>query len=102
MADRGLEADEDGFAHQEMAGKLVDLGRNLWRPAGGGEQAAIVNGMANKRTLKRIQDWLTKKGVLPKETQGYVATITGRPAETWRTATAGAPASKRSAWNTSR
>jgi soluble lytic murein transglycosylase-like protein len=32
---------------------------------------------------KRIQDWLGKKGKLPEETQGYVRTITGRPAETW-------------------
>ncbi|MEI9804331.1 MAG: lytic transglycosylase domain-containing protein [Pseudolabrys sp.] len=32
---------------------------------------------------KRIQDWLGKKGKLPEETQGYVKTITGRPAETW-------------------
>lgn len=37
---------------------------------------------------KRIQDWLAKKGALPEETQGYVKTITGRPAETWRVASA--------------
>ncbi len=43
---------------------------------------------------KRIQDWLTKKGVLPQETQGYVKTITGRPAETWKAAANGTPAVK--------
>lgn len=43
---------------------------------------------------KRIQDWLTKKGVLPQETQGYVKTITGRPAETWKVAANGTPAVK--------
>jgi soluble lytic murein transglycosylase-like protein len=40
---------------------------------------------------KRIQDWLDKKGKLPQETQGYVKTITGRPAETWTAATAAYP-----------
>ncbi|MGB7256466.1 MAG: lytic transglycosylase domain-containing protein [Pseudolabrys sp.] len=40
---------------------------------------------------KRIQDWLTKKGKLPQETQGYVKTITGRPVETWTVAAAGHP-----------
>ena len=38
---------------------------------------------------KRIQDWLAKKGNLPEETQGYVKTITGKPAETWTVASAG-------------
>jgi Transglycosylase SLT domain len=37
---------------------------------------------------KRIQDWLEKKGDLPEETQGYVKTVTGRPAETWKVASA--------------
>lgn len=41
---------------------------------------------------KRIQDWLSKNGKLPRETQGYVKIITGRPAETWKVAAAGAPA----------
>jgi len=43
---------------------------------------------------KRIQDWLARKGKLPQETQGYVKTITGRPAENWKTASAGTPALK--------
>jgi hypothetical protein len=33
---------------------------------------------------KRVLDWLAGKGTLPKETQDYVKTITGQPAETWR------------------
>jgi hypothetical protein len=33
---------------------------------------------------KRVIDWLTKRGQLPKETRDYVLRITGRPAEEWR------------------
>ncbi len=33
---------------------------------------------------KRVLDWLAKKRKLPQETQHYVLTITGRPAEHWR------------------
>ncbi len=33
---------------------------------------------------KRVIDWLTKRGQLPKETRDYVLSITGRPAEEWR------------------
>jgi soluble lytic murein transglycosylase-like protein len=43
---------------------------------------------------KRIQDWLAKKASLPQETQGYVKTITGKPAENWRASENGAPAVK--------
>jgi len=43
---------------------------------------------------RRIQDWLAKKGKLPQETQGYVATITGRKAENWTLVAAGSPALK--------
>jgi len=35
---------------------------------------------------RRIQDWLARKGKLPEETQHYVKTITGRPAENWKAA----------------
>ena len=35
---------------------------------------------------RRIQDWLARKGKLPEETQHYVETITGRPAENWKAA----------------
>ena len=43
---------------------------------------------------KRVQDWLASKGKgrLPDETQGYVKTVTGSPAETWRVASAGGTA----------
>ena len=43
---------------------------------------------------KRVQDWVASKGKgrLPNETQGYVKTVTGRPAETWRVASAGGTA----------
>jgi hypothetical protein len=39
---------------------------------------------------RRVRDWLASKGKgrLPDETQGYVKTITGKPAETWRVASA--------------
>ena len=43
---------------------------------------------------KRIEEWLTKKGKLPQETQGYVKSITGRPVETWKVAAAGNPEMK--------
>ena len=33
---------------------------------------------------RRINDWLVRKGKLPRKTQHYVKTITGRPAETWK------------------
>jgi hypothetical protein len=41
---------------------------------------------------KRIHDWLARKSDLPKETQGYVKVITGRPPESWKVASAGTPA----------
>ena len=37
---------------------------------------------------RKIQDWLAEKDKLPDETQGYVKTITGKPAHTWRLASA--------------
>lgn len=40
---------------------------------------------------KRIRDWLSKKGKLPEETQGYVKIITGKPAESWKKIDAGHP-----------
>jgi hypothetical protein len=43
---------------------------------------------------KRIHDWLERKGKLPEETQGYVRTITGQPAEKWKGAKAGRAATK--------
>ncbi len=43
---------------------------------------------------KRIADWRANKGPLPQETQDYVKTITGWPAEAWTDAQAGSPALK--------
>jgi Transglycosylase SLT domain len=43
---------------------------------------------------KRIQDWLAQRGSLPPETQNYVKTVTGWPAETWAAAQAGSPGLK--------
>jgi len=40
---------------------------------------------------RRIQDWLASKGRLPQETQHYVKTITGHPAETWKADKAASP-----------
>jgi soluble lytic murein transglycosylase-like protein len=61
--------------------------RNLFQQFGNlGLAAAAYNAGP-----KRIQDWLAKKGPLPQETQGYVKTITGRPAENWVVAEAGSP-----------
>jgi hypothetical protein len=39
---------------------------------------------------RRIQNWLARKSQLPAETQHYVKTITGRPADTWKSAKAAA------------
>ncbi len=40
---------------------------------------------------RRVAEWLARKGRLPQETQDYVMTITGRPAERWTVAQAGSP-----------
>ena len=55
---------------------LGDLVRQFGNP---GLAAAAYN--AGPR---RIQDWLNKKGKLPQETQHYVKTITGSPADNWK------------------
>jgi hypothetical protein len=41
---------------------------------------------------RRVRDWLEGRGGLPSETQRYVETITGHPAEEWAKAGAGEPA----------
>jgi Transglycosylase SLT domain len=38
---------------------------------------------------KRVRDWLAKRASLPPETQKYVKTVTGWPAETWAAGEAG-------------
>lgn len=79
---------DNPFDPLEAIPASVQLLRNLFEKFGNlGLAAAAYNAGP-----KRIQDWLAKKGVLPQETQGYVKTITGRPAETWKVTQAGTPA----------
>ncbi|MGE0750465.1 MAG: transglycosylase SLT domain-containing protein [Variibacter sp.] len=55
---------------------------NLYQQFGNlGLAAAAYNAGA-----RRVQDWLAKRGSLPKETRDYVVAITGHPAERWRNA----------------
>jgi hypothetical protein len=83
-ADMGLDNPFDPIQAIPASARLL---RNLFQQFGNlGLAAAAYN--AGPR---RIQDWLTKKGKLPQETQGYVKTVTGRPAETWKVAGAGNP-----------
>jgi hypothetical protein len=86
-ADMGLDNPFDPLQAIPASARLL---RNLFQRFGNlGLAAAAYNAGP-----KRIQDWLTKKGVLPQETQGYVKIITGRPAETWKVAANGTPAMK--------
>lgn len=81
-ADVGLDNPFDPLQAIPASARLL---RNLFQQFGNlGLAAAAYN--AGPR---RIQNWLAKKGKLPEETQGYVKTITGRPAETWMVASAG-------------
>lgn len=80
-ADMGLENPFDPLQAIPASARLL---RNLIHQFGNlGLAAAAYN--AGPR---RIQNWLEKKGKLPQETQGYVKTITGRPAENWTAAKA--------------
>lgn len=81
-ADVGLDNPFDPLQAIPASARLL---RNLFEQFGNlGLAAAAYN--AGPR---RIQNWLAKKAKLPQETQGYVKTITGRPAETWMVASAG-------------
>ena len=84
-ADEGLDNPFDPLqaipASARLLKKLFEQFGNL------GLAAAAYN--AGPKTIK---DWLTKKGKLPEETQGYVKTVTGSSAETWRVAKAGGTA----------
>jgi transglycosylase-like protein with SLT domain len=83
-ADMGVHNPFDPLQAIPASARLL---RNLFQQFGNlGLAAAAYNAGP-----KRIQDWLAKKGPLPQETQGYVKTITGRPAETWKVAEAGSP-----------
>lgn len=82
--DRGLDNPFDPLqAIPESARLLRDLSRKFGNL---GLAAAAYNAGP-----KRVEDWLAKKGKLPEETQYYVKTITGWPAETWMTAQTGSP-----------
>ena len=83
-ADRGLDNPFDPLqAIPESARLLRDLSRRFGNL---GLAAAAYNGGP-----KRVEDWLAKKGKLPQETQHYVKTITGWPANTWIIAQTGSP-----------
>jgi len=84
-AEMGLDNPFDPLQAIPASARLL---RNLFQQFGNlGLAAAAYNAGP-----KRIQAWLSKKGKLPQETQGYVKVITGRPAETWKVAAAGGPA----------
>src|SRR5262249_26843388 len=83
-ADRGLDNPFDPLqAIPESARLLRDLSRKFGNL---GLAAAAYNAGP-----KRVDDWLAKRGKLPQETQHYVKTITGWPAETWTVAQTGSP-----------
>ena len=83
-ADRGL---DNPFDPLQAIPKSARLLRDLSRKFGNlGLAAAAYNAGP-----KRVEDWLAKKGKLPQETQHYVKTITGWPAETWTVAQTGSP-----------
>ena len=78
---------DNPFDPMQAIAASARLLRNLVRQFGNlGLAAAAYN--AGPR---RIQDWLARKGKLPDETQHYVKTITGQPAENWKAAKAASP-----------
>ena len=81
---------DNPFDPREAILASARLLRNLFQQFGNlGLAAAAYN--AGPR---RIQEWLANKGKLPQQTQDYVKTITGRPAENWTAAEAGTPGIK--------
>ena len=85
--DKGLDNPFDPLQAIPASARLL---RDLYQKFGSlGLAAAAYN--AGPR---RIADWLASKGQLPQETQDYVKSITGWPAETWTVAQAGSPAVK--------
>lgn len=74
---------ENPFDPREALPASARLLRELFRQFGGNAGLAAA---AYNAGPKRVIDWLTKpKAKLPKETRDYVETITGQPAEKWRT-----------------
>lgn len=83
-AERGLEDPfEPAAAIAESAMYLRDLMDEFGNP---GLAAAAYNAGP-----QRVRDWLTGRGGLPRETRGFVRSITGRPAEDWRAPGAALP-----------
>jgi hypothetical protein len=76
---RGL---ADPFDPIEAITKSAELLRDLRTEFGNlGLAAAAYNAGP-----KRVQDWLTRRRSLPRETQAYVRIVTGRSAEEWMAA----------------
>ncbi len=85
--DRGLDNPFDALQAIPASARLL---RDLYQKFGNlGLAAAAYNAGP-----KRIADWRANKGPLPQETQDYVKTITGWPAEAWADAQTGSPALK--------
>jgi hypothetical protein len=86
-ADRGLDNPYDPLqAIAAAAGLLRDMAQRFGNL---GLAAAAYNAGPG-----RVDAWLTKKSRLPQETNDYVKTITGRPAEGWIEIERGSPAVK--------
>jgi hypothetical protein len=86
-ADRRLDNPFDPLQAIPASARLL---RDLHRKFGNlGLAAAAYNAGP-----KRVQDWIANKALLPRETQDYVKSITGRPVETWTAAESGTPALK--------
>jgi hypothetical protein len=86
-ADRGLDNPFDPLQAIPASARLL---RDLLQKFGNLGLAAA----AYSAGPRRVEDWLANRGKLPQETQDYVKTITGWPAETWTVAKAGDPAVK--------
>jgi hypothetical protein len=81
-ADRGVDNPLDALQAIPASAELL---RDLYLKFGNlGLAAAAYNAGP-----KRIQDWLAKRASLPPETQKYVKSVTGWPAETWAAGEAG-------------
>jgi hypothetical protein len=75
-AEMGLEDPFDPIQALPVSARL--LSRLYERFGNWGLAAAAYNGGP-----RRVSEWLSRKGKLPKETRHYVRTITGLPAEAW-------------------
>jgi uncharacterized membrane protein YeaQ/YmgE (transglycosylase-associated protein family) len=86
-SDRNLDNPFDPLQAIPASARLL---RDLYQKFGNlGLAAAAYNAGA-----RRIVDWRTNGGQLPQETQDYVKTVTGWPADSWTVPQAGSPALK--------